>query len=110
MGRRRAGGFAGRFSCQGWYDGVAAGSAWAEVLRGTPRAHVQRRAAACRGAHCCLLNGGISRRTGEVFSVRKVVEWRSFRWGVESVLLDSLRPSLPVIFQVSRPRVHRGWP
>ena len=60
--------------------------------------------------HCCLLNGGVSRRTGGGFSVRKVVEWRSFRWGVEYVLLDSLRPSLPVIFLVSHPRVHRGWP
>ena len=59
--------------------------------------------------HCYLLNGGVSRRTGGRFSVGKVVEWRSFRWGVESVLLDSLRPSLPVIFQVSRPRVRRGW-
>ena len=45
VGRRGAGGFAGRLSCQGWYDGVAAGSAWAEAPRGTPRAHVRRGAA-----------------------------------------------------------------
>lgn len=44
MGRRGAGGFTGRFSRQGWCAGVAAGSAWAEQLRGTPPVHGQRRA------------------------------------------------------------------